>query len=536
MAALLIAGVVGLGGCQKDGETDSDVVQRQGADNPPANVSPSQPAIFVADGEFDGIYQIYTQLGAASSQAVYEPLAACGNVQGVSWTPNGETVIFTTDNDQDGTPELYSVSFDGDGLTKISGMMNGTVGVGQFAVSPDGAMVAFTADQDTDGVIEAYTVRIDGSDLNKLNSPLGAQQQVTWLGWAPDSTTVAFIADQNTQGVFELFTATPGSSGAPTRLNSALVDNGDVVEARWTPDSNRVVYLADQDNNNQYELFSVAPNGGNRVKLNGALVSGGDVSEASWAISPDGSKLVYAADQDVNERFELYSVAINGTGLVKLNAPIAGEQLVKDWIWSPDSLKVAYVSDGIVEGRFELYVTQYDASTRRVLNLPLAQDGIFESIEWGLTSDVVYYVAHQEALGRAELYRATIDGSQIIRLSDQMVNNGSIRNDGVYAKLSPDGAKVAYLADQDVDQLFELYVVNSDGSGASTKVNGVQVQGGDVIDFKWSSDGANLLYVADEITNRKNELFRVSADGLVHDRLNNQLASSGDVYDFNWVN
>jgi hypothetical protein len=44
------------------------------------------------------------------------------------------------------------------------------------------------------------------------------------------------------------------------------------------------------------------------VKLNGSLVLGGNV-DASFRFSPDSSRILYAADQDSDQVFELYSVA-----------------------------------------------------------------------------------------------------------------------------------------------------------------------------------------------------------------------------------
>jgi hypothetical protein len=71
-----------------------------------------------------------------------------------------------------------------------------------------------------------------------------------------------------------------------------------------------------------FELYAVPIVGGLVEKLNGSLVSGGDVTE--WRISPDSRRVVYRADQDADEVFELYSVDLvdgiagdfNGDGVV----------------------------------------------------------------------------------------------------------------------------------------------------------------------------------------------------------------------------
>jgi hypothetical protein len=73
-----------------------------------------------------------------------------------------------------------------------------------------------------------------------------------------------------------------------------------------SPDGRYAVYLADQDTDGVLELYSV-PLGGPAaagIKLNGALVASGDVG--FFRISADSGRVVYIADQDANEVFELY--------------------------------------------------------------------------------------------------------------------------------------------------------------------------------------------------------------------------------------
>ncbi|MEM6572969.1 MAG: hypothetical protein AAF736_01770, partial [Pseudomonadota bacterium] len=63
---------------------------------------------------------------------------------------------------------------------------------------------------------------------------------------------------------------------------------------------------------------------GGPVRLNGLLVEGGDIRSST--ISPDGAAVVYVADQDIDEVFELYSVSIDGGVPVKLNEPLDGQR------------------------------------------------------------------------------------------------------------------------------------------------------------------------------------------------------------------
>ncbi len=61
------------------------------------------------------------------------------------------------------------------------------------------------------------------------------------------------------------------------------------------------------------------------MKLNGDLVPGGNV-QTGFQISPDGSSIIYRADQDADEVFEMYQVPLAGGTPLKINRnlPVGG--------------------------------------------------------------------------------------------------------------------------------------------------------------------------------------------------------------------
>jgi Tol biopolymer transport system component len=83
-----------------------------------------------------------------------------------------------------------------------------------------------------------------------------------------------------------------------------------VLSMQLSPLGDRVVYIADHDENEMFELYSVPITGGMQVRLNGDLIASGDVRD--FRISPDGQRVVYDADQQEDERVELYGNAIAG--------------------------------------------------------------------------------------------------------------------------------------------------------------------------------------------------------------------------------
>jgi Tol biopolymer transport system component len=86
-----------------------------------------------------------------------------------------------------------------------------------------------------------------------------------------------------------------------------------------------------------------------------------------------------------------------------------------------------------------------------------------------------------------------------------------------------------YLADQETDQVFELYSAPI-GGGTPVKLNGALASGGKVKDsFKPSPDGSRVVYIADQQTDDQEELYSVPAAGGAPVKLNGLLPPSEDV-------
>ena len=90
-------------------------------------------------------------------------------------------------------------------------------------------------------------------------------------------------------------------------LVGGLVKPAPFDAVKITPDSRRVVYRANQQAINVFELYSTPTEGpaSAGIKLNGPLTTNGSVQDF-FGISPDSGRVLYIADQDTDEMFELY--------------------------------------------------------------------------------------------------------------------------------------------------------------------------------------------------------------------------------------
>ncbi len=160
----------------------------------------------------------------------------------------------------------------------------------------------------------------------------------------------------------------------------------------------------------------------------------------------------------------------------------------------------------------------------------------------------VVFTADKNIDETVELFVSFDDGAEIVQLSDELVDGGDV----VEFKISPDGIYVAYVADQDENNLFELYVVLVDKTEAETAVKvSVDLGGRGVREtalgsgryfFDWAPDSSRVAYIADAADSPPGsdataffELFSSTVDGIEKDVVSElDITGSSDVQDFEW--
>jgi hypothetical protein len=94
------------------------------------------------------------------------------------------------------------------------------------------------------------------------------------------------------------------------------------------------VFLADKNTDDVNELFAAFDDGTDIIRLSGRLTAGGDV--IAFAVSPDGLLVAYLADQETDNRFELYVVpADGGTAIEVSDLRLSASDVQDDFQWSP---------------------------------------------------------------------------------------------------------------------------------------------------------------------------------------------------------
>ena len=140
-------------------------------------------------------------------------------------------------------------------------------------------------------------------------------------------------------------------------------------------------------------------------------------------------------------------------------------------------------------------------------------------------SSRVVFLADQETDELIELFSVPIDGGSAVKLNSELVPGGVVCQ---VFRLSSDSSRVVYRAVQDTSGVYELYSVPIDG-GEAVKLNSPLTSGCLVFEHKVSPDSRRVVYRADQDTQGVYELYSVPIDGGTPVKLNAELVAGGHV-------
>jgi len=329
---------------------------------------------------------------------------------------------------------------------------------------------------------------------------------------------------------------TPTAPGAVTFTVRVEDPDGRSAERGFAIETARryVVYEANQDQTGVDELYAVDVSGaapGAAVRLHAPLTTTADITSSTGSdpiYSPDGRRVVYLADANVDGAEELFVVDLAAASLaasaVRVNTALPGAAAdVNDWSFSKDGSRLAYNADQDTLGVNELYLVSLAGaapSSPVKVNQALVSGGqvgvgIGTGHAFHPSGDAIFYLADAIAAGRVELWRAPIGPLGLgtpAAVSGTLVTGSAVKA----FTISEDGAWLAFAGDKDTDDVDELYLVDLRGAtpSAPVKASGAMIAAGDLVanlgGFGFAPDSKKLVYRADATTDGVLELWYVS--------------------------
>jgi hypothetical protein len=383
-------------------------------------------------------------------------------------------------------------------------------GFGSSLVSTPGARIDTSTDTDLDGTADACDTcagRRDPRSVVDVDLGLSAPLLIDGFEVAPDGRTLVLVAMLES-GDFELFSQAIDFSGIePTRLNGPLVADGRIVDFAVSPDSTRVVYRAEQDVAGLVDLYTVPTRGGAATRL--SPPTGSDV--LSFAIAPDSSRVVFVSGLAV------WSAPLDGSQpATRLSPP--GDGAEAGFLISSDAAHVVYRANTSTPGAEELFSVPIAGGSPTRLG---SDNGLTVRDGFVVSPDGVRVVYDT---GK-ELFSVPLLGGASTPLNPPAAF--AVED---YA-VSPDSNRVVLRARQDFKTLRELYSVPLDG-GTLTKLNGNVPLNFGVWSFAITADSQTVVYRANETRWYDADLFSVPITGPPAVRLNPFLVDDREVTGF----
>lgn len=436
---------------------------------------------FVADKEIDDGFDLHV----ASTGGDGEPAKVSGTVRGafdIVWSPDGTRLAFVADKAQNQVFELYmAFATSSNEPVKASGTLvaGGDVMAGGGPPSdpkwsPDGTRLAFIADKEVDQRRDLFvTLALDDAEPTRISGALPANAIVNAFDWSPDGTRVAFAADA-------VYVASLAGGIEPVKVSGTLAPLSSVS---WSPDGHRIAFAADQDLDSRCEIYVASADGGSVPSRVGHAT---EFRFFSFAWSPDGSRLAIAGERAAGERIELCVVsAIDGSEPIEVSGALGPNGDVQRFAWSPDGQRLGFLADRETDQIPELYVSAAAGGGEPVKVSGAPGKGSVQSFAWSPDGARLAFSANKDALPVVELYVASAAGELApVNVSGTLVAGGGV--DSFDFRWSPDGTRLAFIAEKDVDNMRELYVAFAAGRGEPTKISGALPANGDVLSLAWS--------------------------------------------------
>ncbi|MCB1215017.1 MAG: PD40 domain-containing protein [Deltaproteobacteria bacterium] len=324
----------------------------------------------------------------------------------------------------------------------------------------------------------------------------------------PPIRAISFLAQgEAEEATQDLYVLLLDQSDNLLKVNNDLGPYNQVNYHSWSPDGTRLYYLSDDEIADINELKVYDPLQDQVIKMHPDLEDWQNIENTSW--SPDGSKIAYLLDLEINGVKELYLADSRTGNIEKINPDLSYGREVDSYKWSEDGKKIAYLANPNNTNIKELYYYDLTNGTLHQVNPDFS--GVIGNLKsvfsyyWSPDGKKIAYTADQDTENVIELYVYNLENQEIQKINQNLEGGKTIYN----FLWSPDSKNLAYVADQDYAGVQELFL-HQEGSSTAIKINPdfEEDSGKDIYNnLKWSEDSQNLFYNGDQDTEGLTETY-----------------------------
>lgn len=248
------------------------------------------------------------------------------------------------------------------------------------------------------------------------------------------------------------------------------------TQPAWSHDGKQIAFTSNEAGFTK--IFLIARDGSNQRPLTGDQRI---ESAPSW--SPDGKSLAFYSTDMTSGAIDLRIVDV-GSGK---SVSIAGNGLGKgpeSPVWSGDSRRLAFMGLS-ADGKNEVWIVQRDGSGARMVSQQASKRN---KAHPALSPD-----------GSKVAYIADMRGSMAIMLTDLDTGHTTNLTDGVLAahenpRWSPDGKRLLFAStrDDEMRTRMDIFVMNADGTG----VRNLSRHPHEDFNAHWTADGRGVVFIS----------------------------------------
>ena len=343
---------------------------------------------------------------------------------GVTWTPDGATVLFHDTFLLDGTPGAFRQGLFAVSLKTLEKRQltrpESPIGDMKAAVSPDGSTLAFIR-SGIPGLSDVYVVSMSGGEPRRVTD---WNSLIEGLAWTPDGKEIIF-------GVYEPVgprlwrIAVAASPGHGMRLRESTGDA--VFPSISTANARGLARLAYFTRRVETSLRLVDLT--ERDALGAFTTSKVFQRSSRWdyggRFSPDGRLVAFISTRTGTA--EIWLAAPDGSDLRRLT-DIKGDPVFP--FWSSDSRALSFLSAPGRAGNKRLYTVGIDGGDPKPLT---GETEVVLPGSWSRDGRWIYFMSDRS--GEMQIWRMSPSGADAVQVT---------RNGGFEAQESPDGAFVYY--------------------------------------------------------------------------------------------